>query len=558
MQKSCTNCGQTFESTQDDLAFYEKTSPVFAGKKYTIPPPTLCVDCRCQRRLLFRNDLNLYHRKSDLTGKQIVSIYAQGKPYTVYDQDEWWSDRWKEEDYGRPFDFTKTFTEQFEALNMEVPHASLFTTNVENSYYTNHSLNAKNTYLIAGATNIEDSLYGRFVISCKDVVDGLSLYNCRWCYECVASQGCYQCLYALYSYNCSDCLMIEDCQNCKNCTLCFGLKGQEYCILNDRLSKDEYERRMQELRPLTPDKISMLRQRLDSLKKYLPHRPSYVFGSEDCTGDMVFGSKNCKSCFDCSGCEDCVHVTNTPKGFQSRDANYTAPDGIRFCYNVCSTVGSERSMGTFLLWYGDDAYYSRECHHCSHIFGCISMRNKKFCILNKQYTEQEYNELVPRIIEHMRKTGEWGEYLHPSLSNMGYNETLAQDYFPLTKEKASAQGFKWYEEQQKKDSYLGPRPEISSDIKKVDDSICDQILACSVTGKPFKIISQELKFYRVLGIPIQQKCPDQRHKERLALRNPRKLWKRQCAKCQKKIETTYAPDRPEIVYCEECYLKEVY
>lgn len=44
----------------------------------------------------------------------------------------------------------------------------------------------------------------------------------------------------------------------------------------------------------------------------------------------------------------------------------------------------------------------------------------------------------------------------------------------------------------------------------------------------------------------------------MALRNPRKLWKRQCGKCGKEIQTTYSPERPETVYCEGCYLSVVY
>ena len=90
------------------------------------------------------------------------------------------------------------------------------------------------------------------------------------------------------------------------------------------------------------------------------------------------------------------------------------------------------------------------------------------------------------------------------------------------------------------------------------DDICQKILLCKITGKPYKIIPQELKFYKDMGIPIPRICPDQRHKERMTLRNPRKLWARKCMKCQKDIQTTYAPERPEIVYCEECYLASVY
>ena len=33
--------------------------------------------------------------------------------------------------------------------------------------------------------------------------------------------------------------------------------------------------------------------------------------------------------------------------------------------------------------------------------------------------------------------------------------------------------------------------------------------------------------------------------------------KLKCAKCGKEIKTSYAPDRPETVYCKQCYNNEV-
>lgn len=559
MQRTCTQCSSEFEIISDDLKFYDDVSPVFNGKKQLIPPPTLCPDCRLQQRLLFRNELTLYHRKSDLTGKQIISIYAQDKPYKVYDQDEWWGDGWDGMTYGRPFDFQRTFAEQFAELNAAVPHMSLFTTNPENSYYTNHSLNARNTYMFAAGTNIEDSLYGRFAMNSQNVVDATALFSCQWCYEVTACQGCYQCVHALYSYNCSDCLMIEDCQNCKNCTMCFGLKGQEYCFLNEHLTKDAYEARMKELWPYTTEIFRLMRERFRELTKTLPHRAMNVFACENCSGDMVFNSKDCKAAFDCSGCEECQYISNTPKGYRTRDCNYTAPDDPRFSYNISSTVGVEYAMSTFLVWYGGgNMYYSRECHHCADVFGCSGLKRKQYCILNMQYTKEEYETLVPKIIEHMRKTGEWGEYLAPSASTMGYNETLAQEYFPMSKEDVLRSGWKWHDDNETKDQYLGPSYAIPATIHDASDDITRAILTCEVSGKPYKIIPQELKFYRTMGLPIPRLCPDQRHRERMNLRNPRKLWKRECGKCAKEIDTTYAPERPEIVYCERCYLETVY
>ena len=111
-------------------------------------------------------------------------------------------------------------------------------------------------------------------------------------------------------------------------------------------------------------------------------------------------------------------------------------------------------------------------------------------------------------------------------------------------------------------------------IEQVDDSILKDVISCSHLGgcnhecsTAFKITTQELEFYRNLNIPLPRICPNCRHYERLSQRNPLKLWYRSCmcqqeghnheGKCTVEFETSYAPDRPEIVYCEKCYQQEV-
>ncbi|MBU1935306.1 hypothetical protein KKF04_04580, partial [Patescibacteria group bacterium] len=60
------------------------------------------------------------------------------------------------------------------------------------------------------------------------------------------------------------------------------------------------------------------------------------------------------------------------------------------------------------------------------------------------------------------------------------------------------------------------------------------------------------------GLPIPHLSPKERHKNRVALLNSRKLYDRKCDECQTAIKTTYGPDHPEKVFCEECYFKAVY
>ena len=107
--------------------------------------------------------------------------------------------------------------------------------------------------------------------------------------------------------------------------------------------------------------------------------------------------------------------------------------------------------------------------------------------------------------------------------------------------------------------------DLPDNIKDVDDSILKEVIECNnannncAGSKVLRIIPQELKFYKKMNLPLPRLCPDCRHRERIKQRNPLKLWKRKCMNkgCDNTFETTYSPDRKEIIYCEECYNKEV-
>jgi hypothetical protein len=175
-----------------------------------------------------------------------------------------------------------------------------------------------------------------------------------------------------------------------------------------------------------------------------------------------------------------------------------------------------------------------------------------------QYSEEEYKELRENLIRHMRETKEYGEYFPMSLCAFAYNETFAPDLFPMTREEVLGKGWNWYEEEESKKNYMGADVDLPEDIAATDDAVTKQILLCKETGKAYKIIPQELQFYRSMNVPAPALCPDERHRQRVAKRNPYKLWQRKCDKCHRDIETTNAPERVNIVYCQDCYLSTVY
>ena len=515
----CQQCHQQFEITSQDREFY---------KRMDIPDPKLCPLCRQQRRLAFRNERHLYKRKCDLTGKDIISIYSPDSPFKVYDQKEWWSDKWNPLDYGRVFDFSKTLNEQIKGLYRDVPHVSLYNTNVENSYYTNYALNQKNCYLIFGAGDNEDCMYGKFIVYCKDVIDSLSVYSSEFCYEGIASENCFYCRYFTNCRDCNNCTMIEDCLSCSDCFGCFGLHSKQYCIFNKQYSKEEYSEKKKEFENLNKNKIKILKEKLENLKGKLPHIQSHIYASENCTGDNIYNSVNCHYAFDCKECENCKYIYFAPKTVDTYDCTFCAPDGNRLCYNVCSTVNLESSMVNFFCWDGNNVFYSFDCHQNDDIFACVSLRHKKNCILNKAYSKFEYEKLFNKIKKHMEETGEWAEYFHFSTSPFTYNETIAQEYFPLDQAGVQALGSKWKEDSEE------------------------------IAAKKFKIIPQEEDFYHRMKLPKPEIGPDQRHMDRLKAHNFFQLFDRKCPKCRKNMQTIYSPENSNIIYCAECYKKEIY
>ncbi len=556
MQKNCVHCRQGFEIVDTDLSFYEKVSPVIGGMKYLIPPPTLCPDCRQQRRLAWRNERKLYHRKCDKTGKQIISIYSADKPIPVYANDVWWSDDWDPLAFGMDIDFSKPFFAQFVALQSKVPRVALFGKGNENSDYTNHADHLKNCYMALNAGLSESVYFSNWIVKCKDCTDCSYATDCELGYELLHCERCYRSSSLINCSDCSDSAFLYDCRGCRSCLMCTGLRNKEYHVRNKPVSKEEFQHAMQELRS-----YSLRRHAEDFFRREfllgVPHRATFMVNADSCTGDQLSQSANLRDCYFVSDSQDCAYCYDSI-GLKDCHDCYETGFGCELDYDVHACNRSTRALFSTASYDNHDIVYCDLCHNSRNLFGCIGLRRKQYCILNKQYTKEEYEQLVLRILELMPHSNEFGEFFPVTMSPFCYNETMAQEYYPLSAEQVVEQQWRWRQEESTGEQYLGPQVTIPDSIEDITDDIADAILVCDVTGKPYKIIPQELKFYREMGLPVPRRCPDQRHTERISLRNPRRLWKRQCAKCKISIETTYAPDRPEIVYCEGCYLSAIY
>lgn len=556
MEKNCKQCDVVFEVTDSDLKFYEKVSPVFGGKRFDIPMPTLCPDCRAQRRTMHRNEYNLYRRTSALSNKPLISIYSPETNYKVFSVAEWFSDDWDPMIYGRDFDFNKPFFEQFHSLQLDVPRACLVGQDNENCEYATNLGECKNCYLINSSEYDEDCWYGKLLQRCKNAVDCSYVYDCELIYECFNLEKCYNCKYVYNSQNTSDGLFCDNLKGCRNCFLCTNLVSKDYYFENKKLSQADYENKVSEILN-APEKFKKAMADFDEIRKKRIYKYANVTNCENSSGDFLANSRNCENCYDCTDSEDLKYVQ---VGVQTKDLMdcsnmYVKPE---LSYEVLGTIGTYNVHFCLFVFNCSNLLYCESCYGSQNCFGCIALRNKKYCIFNKQYTQEEYEVLVPKIIEHMIGTGEWGQFFPHTISPHAYNETVANEYYPLMKEEVLKRGFKWKEIMAISAPEAGQSVEIPEDIRNVSDDICDKVLTCGKCLKRYKILKHELDFYRKMKVPAPKKCPDCRYFARLALRPQRKLFDRKCMKCSKNMKSVYPEQRPETVYCEECYLKEVY
>jgi len=580
LTKNCKQCNCEFKIEDEDLEFYKKISPTFAGKTFEIPAPTLCFECRLRRRLTCRNVRNVYRRKSDQSGKELVSPYAPNSPYKIYSVEEFESDDFDVRSYDRDFDFTRPFFEQLKELQLEVPrpHASIVSATMENAEFVSGASYVKNAYMSFNVIANEDIYYCDSVFHSKKCIDCLFCLKVENSYECVSCSGLYGCFYCLNCQNSRNLYFCNNLNGCQDCFGCVNLTNKQYFVFNKPFSKENYENFIENFN-FDEEGILKTKEKVKDLSNTLPHKFAQIIQCDNCTGTYLKNSKNCKNTFETNNAE------NINNGFTLQDNVKDSQDisnvfnNAEQCFEYISGGHNANNLLFCSYCFSNcrNLYYCDSCYNSSkNLFGCIGLIGREYCILNKQYSKEEYEALVVKIIEHMQKMGEWGEFFPIGFSAFAYNESLAGEYFPLSKDEALNLGSRWQDDNfdaQYVGPFYGPKnikqydPMLNTKSQSEIDQALKGIVKCEISGRPFKLIAQEIAFYIEHSLPIPTKHPKVRYEERFALRDPLKLYHRQClceeadhgheGRCESELETTYAPERKEKVYCEDCYQRSV-
>ncbi len=429
----------------------------------------------------------------------------------------------------------------------------------------------KNCYLTFFADYSENVFYSSFMVQLKNSLDCLETYNSELCYENIKCTKCYKTFFSEECNSCIDTYFSKACSNCNNIFGCVNLRNKSYCIFNEPYSKEDYFKKLEEFKLNSYENLYQLRREIIKFWNKYPVR--FYVGSSlnlNVSGEYIQQSKNTHDAYLVTGVENSCFVSMLSSASTKDCYDYTAWG------NKAELIYESMMVGELV----SNIKFSNECWPNSmnieysfyttarkNIFGCVNLKRKEYCILNKQYSKEEYEKLVPQIIQNMKdmpyidKIGRkwfYGEFLPLDFSPFAYNETMAQTFFPKTQEEALAEGFKWYEGEGNKYTITKKAQDLPDTISETEESILKEVIECQSCQKAYRFTIGEYNLIKQLNLPLPHECFNCRQKFRFTRLRMPKLYDRTCQKCNKEIKTSFAPERPEIVFCEKCYQQEVY
>ncbi|MBI4836285.1 MAG: hypothetical protein HY817_03415 [Candidatus Abawacabacteria bacterium] len=519
--RTCSITGKAFivsDAEQAHMRKFEELHPLL--KIGDIALPTIH-PLEIMRQMQSYVTLNsLFNGISAISGKLLITRYSPILGYKVCTHDEFWGETVDNTAFGKSYDFSRSFFQQWNELLHGVYMQPLVQINCNNSPYVDASSHLQNCYMCFGVGESEDCFYcikSRYPLKNRDCIDGVGIVGCELCYSCVDCDNCYACQHCHDCISSVQCFGSYDLIGCKHCFGCYGLRHQEFVIYNQQVAPEEYEAFIKQARL---GDYSTRQIALQQCELFLANaKPiDQIRNCENVTGNYLRHCQNVEQCYLAEDLQDCGWST----GAKGKDCwRGEVLDG-ELGYNsviLFGRLGYGNSINV-----GNENFYSYMIFNCDSCFGCTMLKKKSYCILNKQYSKEDYYLLVPQIIAHMKAMGEWGQFLPPRYAPHFYSESQAAEWFdPLSEPELKRRGYRC-------DDIAAYRPSKengrivqtwSESIVDVDlESVLQQTFVCVSTGNAYRFDRREIEFYQAQKIPL----PRIHWKERLKrLMSKRKL-----------------------------------
>lgn len=549
MEQICTLSGEKFEISEQEIELRKKFG--------VFDLPKVAPKYRFRHLGAFWPHFNIHKRNSDYSGKPIISVLGENCSYPVWHRDEWLQNA---NPPSADFNFNRGFFEQIWELARQcaIPHNQGILN--ENCEYTDDWWRSKNCYLCHSGLSDEDLAYCFRLLSCKDCQFCAFSFYLELCTDVIHSRNCYAVNYALNCRNCDNSAFLYDCRHCSDCLFCWNLRNKKYCIANKQLTREEYEAEKAKFNLASRKNYEMAKERFHNLimgKAWW--RALQMDKCENSSGDFQENNKNAKNCYFASECEDCTNHVRTARAKDCLDTVNVAIESemchmsASVCDNVYHILYSHNIANSRFIEYSG---FLERSEHC---FGCFGLVGKKYHILNKPYSKEEYEVLIEKIKEKMRLEGMYGEFFPGYFAACPYEESYSGFYWPLSREEQISLLFNANNNpQRKKEANFLAFSEVPDDALKATKEVCENVFWDEEAGRPFQIREVDLRFCQKNKVPLMNSFYIKRLKENFRwLFFSGELHYIKCGKCGVDTETGLPAVLNGRILCEQCYLQEV-
>lgn len=296
------------------------------------------------------------------------------------------------------------FFNELQRLIFSLPRPPAKIYNSENCTFGDYIYNSKNLFYCFDCASCSDSFYLYDSYMCANCGDCDYVVESELCYECVDPYKAFNCEYLEYCDNIRDSAYSYNCANCHDVFGCVNLKNKSFCIFNRQLTEEEYEEKVQRFRKLPPQQILQI---VEDLKKRFPLKRTIGSDNENTTyGNYIHFDKNCYLCFDAAYDENCGYLYDSFYNNNCYDITYTSQNS-QVSYEI---VDSGQLFNCHFVVDSDscnDSFYLFHCSNVKNSLGCVGLKNKQYCILNRQFSAEQYEQIKNQILQ-ILKTQSFG------------------------------------------------------------------------------------------------------------------------------------------------------
>lgn len=336
-------------------------------------------------------------------------------------------------DYSQPF--FDIYKKLWDSVNL--PPTILFGS-CENANFSDQTVSSKNCYLsYVVIRDCEDVLYSVSVKEgSKNILNSLMVRD--WSDTVFYSKGIISSFSVFYSHfitNSSNIWFSSNLVWCTECVGCQNLDNQSYCIKNKKYAKEEYLRLKKQL--------LAQQQKFSGWQQWISHNglnrgsESIVHGNANIQSDNL---ENAYMNYQVSEGRNTILVWGKLQWERVYDAFLQTPPESDI-YGVFSTGYGSHIYLSHQIKGWSVIFYSYLLDECSFCLGCIGLKNKSYCIFNKQYTKEERHQKVEIIFWKMENEWILWNFFPWSLNPFYFNDTAASLIEDFTKEEVEAQ---WY------------------------------------------------------------------------------------------------------------------